>query len=196
MSTSPSPPLPPDHESLAGTSDAAVRKATGRDWAEWTALLDSEGARDRTHAEIARGLGETHGVEAWWAQTVTVGYERLRGLREPGQRREGSFDVNRSVTVPVPVARLFEMVRDEATRRAWAPDLALEETTATESRSIRWKGPEETRVEAWFVDKGAGKSSVQFQHRKLPDAAEADAEKARWGERVARLRELVKSQAG
>lgn len=114
-------PIPPDHESLAGMSDEAVRKATGRNWTGWMTLLDAEGASSRPHPEIARGLAEKHGLDGWWAQTVTVGYERLRGLRKPGQRREGSFDVNRSITLPVPVTQLFSMVRDAGTRRKWGP---------------------------------------------------------------------------
>lgn len=75
-----------------------------------------------------------------------------------------------------------------------ALDLSLEETTATEPRSIRWKTADGARVQAWLVEKGPGRSAVQFQHRKLPDQESAEAEKVRWGERVARLRELAEAE--
>src|ERR671922_201454 len=61
--------------------DEAVRQNTGKGWREWVSILDDWGARERTHRDIARHLQEEHGVPGWWAQTVTVGYERARGMR-------------------------------------------------------------------------------------------------------------------
>jgi hypothetical protein len=87
-------------------SDEVVRSNTGRTWDEWFALLDAWGAVERPHPEIARWLGQEHGVGGWWAQGVTVAYEQARGLRAPGQRRDGSWEVNVSKTVAVPVERL------------------------------------------------------------------------------------------
>ena len=43
------------------------------------------------HKEIARYVREKFAVSGWWAQTITVGYERIRGLREKGQRRSGGY---------------------------------------------------------------------------------------------------------
>jgi hypothetical protein len=134
--SSPHPPLPDDHESLAGMGDEAVRKATGRTWPEWVSFLDEEGASGWGHAEIARRVAEEPGLTGWWSQSVTVGYERLRGLREPGQRRDGGFDVNKSVTVAVGVEALWETVQDAGARAQWLPDLPLEESTSTRPRSI------------------------------------------------------------
>ena len=53
-------------------ADAAVAAATGRDWAGWKDRLDSRGAADMPHAEIARLL-HAEGVPHWWSQMVTVG---------------------------------------------------------------------------------------------------------------------------
>jgi len=39
----------------AGMSDASVRKATGRTWAEWVRLLDAAAAAVKPHREIAYG---------------------------------------------------------------------------------------------------------------------------------------------
>ena len=66
------------------TSDAAVRGATGHDYDAWFALLDAWGASGRTHGEIAAWLIGERGTDTWWAQTITVQYERARGLRPPG----------------------------------------------------------------------------------------------------------------
>src|SRR5687767_6681815 len=58
-----------------GRSDDAVRRGTGKGWNEWLRILDSWGATEHPHREIARYLSEEQGVGGWWAQSVTVGYE-------------------------------------------------------------------------------------------------------------------------
>jgi Domain of unknown function (DUF4287) len=60
-------------------SDAVIQANTGKRWDEWFAVLDRWGAAQRPHAEIARWVGEEHGVGGWWAQGVTVAYEQARG---------------------------------------------------------------------------------------------------------------------
>jgi hypothetical protein len=87
-------------------ADERVLEATGRGSQAWFALLDGWGAAGRSHTEIARRLREDQGVDAWYAQSITVGYERARGLRAPGQRPDG-FAVGASRTVAVPVERLL-----------------------------------------------------------------------------------------
>ena len=96
-----------DLEKLAGTSDSSVAKKTGRSWKEWVSVLDRAGAAKLEHGAIAELLHEQHGVPGWWAQTVTVGYERIRGLREKGQRRDGTFEVGKSKVYHVPLAELW-----------------------------------------------------------------------------------------
>ena len=53
-------------------------------------MLDGWEAASRSHTEIARWLREEHGVDGWYSQSITVGYERARGLRAPGERRTDS----------------------------------------------------------------------------------------------------------
>ncbi len=64
-----------------GLSDIAVRRATGKSRDQWFGLLDAWDGVAKTHAGIARYLHEAHGIDGWWAQGVTVGYERARGMR-------------------------------------------------------------------------------------------------------------------
>jgi Domain of unknown function (DUF4287) len=90
-----------------GRSDG-VRRATGRDREEWFALLDAWRAGDRQYREIAVWLTEEHGVSRWWAQKLIVEFEQARGLRPPGVRPDGTFEVSVSKTMAVPVKRLFD----------------------------------------------------------------------------------------
>lgn len=180
-------PLPPDHESLAGMSDAAVADATGRTWLEWVRALDAEDAASLPHADIAALVSGRFGVGDWWTQMVTVGYERLRGLRAVGQRRDGGWEANKSRTYPVPAERLFRAFADPEERQRWLPDSGWTHTAVREDTSIRGAWPDGTRVNAYFTGKGSAKSTVSVQHEKLPDAAARDDAKEAWGERLDRL---------
>src|SRR5215470_14073723 len=101
------------------TSEDAVRAATGRGWDEWGEVLDAWGARGHSHGEIVGWLVDEQGVGSWWAQTVTVGYERSRGMRPRNGGRDGLFTVSASRTVEVPVGELYRAVVDAEVRRKW-----------------------------------------------------------------------------
>lgn len=178
---------------LAGMSDDAVQAKTGRTWAQWVATLDDEGAWQWTHRDIAKHVGATYDeVSAWWAQTVTVGYERIRGLREVGQRRGGSFDANKSRTYPVDVSTLYRMFSDARRRRRWLGDGLVKIRTSKVDSSMRldWEG--DTRVFLTFLEKGPSKSSVQVQHSLLKSKADVDSAKQAWQGRLDALREALK----
>lgn len=83
-------------------SNDAVRRATGRDWSEWEQLLDSEAADQLSHKEIVALLRDGGHVESeWWMQTVTVGYEKMKGLRVLGQTKDTGFQVGVSRTIAI-----------------------------------------------------------------------------------------------
>ncbi len=176
----------------AGMSDSAVQKATGRTWKQWVTALDAIDAAQRPHKEVARWVHEEHGVDGWWAQTVTVGYERIRGLRQVGQRRSGSWEGSKSKTFPVPVAELYRAWSDEEIRARWLPE-PIAVRTATESRSMRLDWPDGTLVSFWFTAKGDDKSSVQVQHTGLASKAQVEERKMLWGERLTALAEVLKA---
>lgn len=184
---------PSEYADLAGISDDAVRDKTGRDWAEWVAELDAIEAESMPHRDIAKHLGSEVGLPGWWAQMVTVGYERIKGLREIGQRRDGTYEVNKSKTLPVPVERLYRAVRDTRLRRRWlsGAELAVRKTTPGKSMRATWD--DDTPVEISFVAKGEHKSQLALQHRKLASKRRVEAMKAFWSERLEALAELLDS---
>lgn len=93
-------------------ADEKLTEATGQDWEAWLSLLDRWGAGDRKHGETADFLITQHGVPGWWAQTITVGYERARGLRLKHQQPNG-FTIYASKTFPVPIDVLYDALVDE-----------------------------------------------------------------------------------
>src|SRR5215470_4635421 len=112
-SVTPEPPAPTPvaYAKLGGKSDAVMKTNTGHTWEQWVEILDRVSAHQWTHGRIAEHVNQEHNVPGWWAQSVTVGYERIRGLRAVGQRRDGSFEASKSKTFAVPLNRLY---------RAWS----------------------------------------------------------------------------
>ncbi|MGH9196687.1 MAG: hypothetical protein ACRD1T_13210, partial [Acidimicrobiia bacterium] len=88
--------------------DATVRQNTGKGWREWLGILDAWGARKRKHKDVAGYLMEQQGVPGWWAQAITTGYERARGIRAKHQTLDGFFQVSVSKTFPIGVGKLFK----------------------------------------------------------------------------------------
>jgi len=163
-----------------GMSDAAIAKGTGKRWDEWFALLDAWGATSRNHTDIARHVHETYGVDGWWAQGVTVGYERARGMRDIHQRPDG-FSMNVSKTFPVSLERLFAAFVEEDERAHWLDGIELRLRTAQPHRSARFDIlPADKRLAVNFLARGDSRSAVQLQMERLPQAEDVTAWKALW----------------
>ena len=174
------------------TSDEAVRGATGRSYDDWFRVLDEADMASQGHGKIATELTEGHGVDSWWAQTITVAYERARGLRPPHGGRDGLFSVSASKTLDVPVERVFEAFTDDALRRRWLPDGELRERTSRPAKSARFDWADGvTRVNVDFDRKGDGRSRVAVAHERLADAEAAEQMKHYWRERLNALKALL-----
>lgn len=179
--------LPSEYAVLAGMSDAAVKSKTGCTWERWVNALDYVKAHTWSHRTIAEYVHDKYHVPGWWSQTVTVGYERIKGLRAVGQRRDGGFEVTKSKVFAVPLGRLYRAFRDPRTRGRWLPGVKFTIRTATPNKSMRVTWPDGTSVELYFTTKGATKSHVQIEHRRLADRAAAAQVRGDWAERLATL---------
>jgi uncharacterized protein YndB with AHSA1/START domain len=178
-----------DYAASAGLSDASVSKATGRAWAQWVDLLDRARAAEKPHREIARFVSSL-GTPSWWTQMVTVGYERIRGLRERGQSRSGAHAASKSRTFPVPVETLFEAFANARKRRRWLPvKIAVRSITARKRMRLTWE--DDTIAVLEFSARGRAKSTVAVGHLKLRDKSAADAMKKTWSEHFDRLGEFL-----
>jgi uncharacterized protein YndB with AHSA1/START domain len=177
------------------TSDAAIRRRTGRGWEEWFDLLDDWGAAGRGHREIALRVAGILEIDplAWNAQAVATSYERARGLRQAGRRADG-FAVSAPRTVAVSAEELFDAFVDEDRRARWLPGAPLRPRASTPPRSARFDwddGP--SRVDVTVADRGDGRAVATVAHERLPDAAEAERMKAFWRGRVAALKEVMEA---
>ncbi len=153
--------------------DDAVKRATGRNWAEWLELLDKAGAKKMEHRDIATMVSEKFGAPPWWSQMVTVTYERERDLREVHQTATG-YVANVSRTFAMPVDALFDVFRRVAKKAKY------KERKATAPKSLRLTAPDDTSVEVGFYAKGDSKSSVAVQHSKLTSQKDVAKRKEYW----------------
>ncbi len=183
---------PSDDAALAGTSDKSVQEKTGKTWKQWVKALDRAKAHRMSHRDIARHISEHFDVSAWWSQTLTVGYERIKGLRDVGQRGDGSFSANKSKTFPVAVMDLYEAFATAKGRARWLADAGLKPRKCTRPKYARFVAEDGTTIEAVFTAKGSSKSQVAVQHNKLPSAADIAKRKEFWAERFAALSKALK----
>lgn len=130
-------------------------------------------AHEKPHRDIAAYVSSL-GTPDWWTQMVTVGYERIRGLRQRMQRRDGGYEASKSRTFNVPVARLFSAFADESIRGQWLPvDITIRSAAPGKRMRITW--PDGTSVQLAFTAKSPTKSTVAVQHEKLPNRSAVDA---------------------
>jgi hypothetical protein len=179
----------PDYAAIAGMSNSAVGKRTGRTWTEWVGVLDAARAAEKSHGQIAAYVASL-GTPSWWSQMVTVGYERIRGLRDKGQRRGGGYAAGKSRTFNVPVTTLFNAFANARTRRSWLP-VIVTVRTAIPHRSMRITWDDGTLALLGFTSKGRAKSAVAVRHEKLPDKSAVDAMKTAWSEHFGRLGKML-----
>ena len=161
--------------------DEAVRAATGRDWDQWCDVIDAWEGRDRGHSAIVAHLHEAHGVEGWWAQTVSVGYERITGRRMPHQRQDGTFTVNKSRTLTTDPSALRDLLLREDDRADLFPGLETELRSRPTSKNVRLRvGPGVAEFAMAPLDDG--RVRITIAHERLPSADDVEEWRAYWGD--------------
>jgi hypothetical protein len=169
----------------------AIAKGTDRAFSEWIAYLDGIGAAKLDHKQIAEHVRETGLASGWWAQSVAVAYEQHIGRRLPGQRKDGTFEVSASRTVPGTLDKAFA---------CW---LALMDGKAELDGEPISHGPETSRSDKWrywrcgLADggrismtvsaKGADRTGFGVGHQKLASPDEAARWRAFWKEMLGRI---------
>lgn len=178
-------------------SDASARQQTGHGLDHWFAVLDDFDGATKGHTASARHLKQEHGIPGWYAQGITVAYERAHGLRAVNQACSGGFQVSVSKTLPAALEEVIAALAEPQRRAAWLSeaDPALGEAlqaalTGPKPKEIKRKGTESARLRYRW-----GKSTVELRLNAKPtgttlaadnmdlvDAAEVDLRRAAWKE--------------
>ena len=156
-------------------TDEVITRQTGRTWDDWCEVIDrwvDETADDdsdrRNHTAIAAYVHGVHGIDHWWAQGVTVGYERIVGLRLPHQMKDGTFTANKSMTVSIDPDEMRALLLDEADRSDLFGGASVELKSRPASKSIRLAlDPGSVLISIEPATKG--RSKVTVAHERLPN---------------------------
>jgi hypothetical protein len=177
----------------APMSDAAIAARTGRTWAGWVAALDRAGARRLAHREIAELVQMRFGVGPWWAQSVTVGYERLTGKRA-NLEKAGSFAASNSLTVAADLERLYYAATDSKRHVDWLPPGVVVHKT-TRPKSMRATARDGSRsISFYFYAKAPGRAQVTVQQDKLGSQTAALRLKKVWARSLRDLATLAEAR--
>jgi hypothetical protein len=155
---------PVEFARVAGMSDEKIKEKTGCTWERWVWALDQVNAQAWPHSEIALYVHEKYKVPSWWTQAVTVGYERIKGLRERGQRRSGSWEASKSRTIGAAVGTIFKSFKQPKLRSQWLPGITVVVRTAVTNKSVRLTWEDGSSVEVYLVPKARSKTQVTIQH--------------------------------
>jgi len=188
-------------------SDETVREKTGKTWEEWFAILDDWNAPAKGHKLTARYLSAEWQLTPWWAQTVTVRYERSRDLRAIGQRSGGKFTVSFQRTFKASPEQALRAFTDLGLSGRWlwgSPRVeiksgsqraggaeASQQIDAPTRLRLDWGNTDlapDSVVEARIMDKSIGRVIVQIEHTDIPDELAYQALKKRWAEALDKLK--------
>ena len=177
-------------------SDATSRAKTGHGLDHWFAVLDTFDGVAKGHTASARHLYEDHKVPGWYAQGITVAYERARGARTLHQRMSGDYEVSVTKTVNGDTRTVARAFTDAKRRGKWLPSADAELGTAliaalkaksSKGFVIRPDGMGRyrykwgtTTVQFYAIPKGEGRTSVVVTQMKLADAAAVEARRTEW----------------
>ena len=183
-------------------SDERVLAATGRGWDAWFALLDGAGARDLDHRALVALVADASEASFWWQQTVTVAYEKARGLRATvGETADAGFQVGVRRTLDLAADRAWAWLVEGDGRALWlgscpdfqpSPGVAFtcgdgstgEVRTVRPGRRVRVRrtSPDDaapTTLQLTIVPKDE-RCVVALHHERLPDEAARTSMKRHW----------------
>ena len=159
--------------------DESVRETTGRGWDDWCDLLDAHPVATDGHAAVAKYLMAEHGLDGWWSQAVTIGWERITGRRVPGQQTDGTFAANKSRTMDGDAEALRAMLVDDEARGDLFPGESTELRSKPTTKVLRVamaEGAALFTIEA----KDDERMRVAIQHTGLPGLEARDAWAGYW----------------
>lgn len=197
------------------TTDAEVRRDTGKGWREWFAELDAFGGPGKGRREIGNYLQGKLKIDPWWSSTLIIEYENARGVLEKDGKPKG-YTICATKAIKASAERCFAAFASAGELDRWLGGghsvdfrdggaIANRDGNRLELRKITsgkvfrgiWQDPAAapgTPVEVKFQEAG-GKCTVMITHDRLQTRAEADGLRAAWGEALGRLKALLEAKA-
>jgi hypothetical protein len=155
--------------------------STGRGWDEWCDLIEAWPGHTDGHGAIAKWIQAEHDIGGWWAQSVTVGYERIRGIRLPHQMADGTFTASKSRTISADPELIAKLLRHAEDHADLFPGHPTELRSRPEAKTVRIAiggGLATFGVTA----KDADRCTISIQHQKLETLEDVEQWKFYWQE--------------
>ncbi len=165
--------------------DGSVRDATGKGWNEWCDTIEAWPGHTDGHPAIAKWLEEENGLDGWWSQQVTGGFERIVGWRMPYQRPDGTFTASKSKTVSIDAAKLRAALLSDAARRDLFPGQKVELRSKPEAKAIRLgfdEGRQGVALMSLTAADTGDRCTITVAHEKLVAYDDVERWKFYWGD--------------
>lgn len=181
-------------------SEEAIIKATGSGKDHWYPILEEYAKDAKERKEITMRMWHQHSdvLSAWWAQMITVTWERDTNRRVMNQSCLGSFQLSASKTMPGDENEVWQRMMDSD----WLAGSEFSEGNEFESEGVRcvvravrpgkllrfwWYGHEDEHksvVEIMLYPK-AEKCSLRFRHHDLPFEEDVAPLREKWKQALA-----------
>ena len=193
-------------------ADADVKSATGKAWKDWYRLLDDAGGPTPGRRAITSKLMEEHNLDAWWAQTIAVEYERAKAVHERDGRPKG-YAICVTKTIAASPEHVFDAFGDADVMKRWFGDAktdfkeggAFSTTEGSRGKYTKVTRPKTLRF-AWDDDDPTAASTVELKlmpngkkvglvlnHERIQSRAHADGLRAAWVAAIEKLKQTLES---
>ncbi len=189
-------PPKPAAKVKGGLSESTSLRITGHGLEHWFTVLDRFGGVEKGHTAAARHLADDHKIDGWYAQGITVAFERARGVRGVNQRCDGKCEVSVSKVMTAGVADVIKLFKDKRLRRKWVtgldPELVAAFSAALDAPraknwvvrpdgQARWRYKwGETTVQCNLYPKPGGKVSMVVTNMNLTSPDSVAKRRALW----------------
>ena len=179
-----------------GLSEKTALRITGHGLEHWFRVLDRFGGVEKGHTASARHLAEDHKIEGWYAQGITVAFERARGVRAANQRCDGKYEVSVSKVLAADAADVIKLFTGKRLRKRWStavdPSLMAALSTAIDAPKAkgwvvrpdgqaRWRYKwGDTTVQCYVYPKPGGKVSIVVTNMNLAGADAVEERRMMW----------------
>jgi hypothetical protein len=161
--------------------DDAIRSGTGKGWDEWCDLIEAWPGHVDGHTAIARHVLDNYEINGWWAQGVTVGYERITGLRLPHQMADGTFTASKSRTVDIDVDAIRDLLLSDEGRSDLFPGMTTELRSRPTTKVLRVAVGPGVALFTFEAAKDA-RTKLTVTHEKLPTYDDVEEWKFYWSD--------------
>jgi len=176
-------------------SDESVITKTGKNLDEWCDIIEAWDGDQNDHTAVATYLREELNVDSWWAQGITVSFERITGKRLPYQQKDGTFTANKSKVLPLLEAVLRQLFLSDDGRDDLFPNQHTELLSKPDAKNLRIKLEPGTAL-IWTEPQKSGKTKLTVSHEKLPTFDDVEQWKFYWEELMAAIEESSNGTTG